>query len=67
MSSYINVNNKRPCIFITSAGRTGTQFLGYKMSHMIEDCTSIHEPDLLYISRPHEWYLTKHIEKRKKL
>ena len=44
-----------PAIFITSMGRTGTQFLGYKMSQMIDDCTSVHEPDVLWLDRPNEW------------
>lgn len=45
-----------PAIFITSMGRTGTQFLGHKMSQMIDDCTSVHEPDVLWLDRPNEWY-----------
>lgn len=36
-----------PCIFITSLGRTGTNFFGHKMEYMIEDCTSRHEPDTI--------------------
>lgn len=51
-----NETLEKPCIFITSLGRTGTKFFGNKASLMIEDCTSVHEPDLLYINQPHEWY-----------
>ena len=36
--------------FITSAGRTGTTFLGGKLSDIIEDCYSCHEPDDLTFS-----------------
>ena len=46
----------KPCIFITSTGRTGTQFFGQKMSRMIDGCTSIHEADLVWLRRPREWY-----------
>lgn len=45
-----------PCIFITSTGRTGTQFFGYNTSRMIENCISLHEPDVLWLDRPYEWY-----------
>lgn len=46
---------KKPCIFITGLGRTGTHFFGYRMSRMIENCTSVHEPDVLHLFQPHEW------------
>lgn len=38
----------KPCIFITSLGRTGTTFFGTRLMQVIEDCTSREEPD--YIS-----------------
>ncbi len=44
-----SIAKDKACIFITSTGRTGTQFLGRQLSSMIEDCTSIHEPDILGI------------------
>lgn len=47
--------HERPCIFISSSGRTGTQFLGEKMQQMINQCHSIHEADVLWGSRPSEW------------
>lgn len=31
--------------FIISAGRTGTRFMGKKLSEMIDRCFSVHEPD----------------------
>ncbi len=33
-------------VFIASGGRTGTQFLGDRLSEVIADCHSEHEPDL---------------------
>lgn len=33
--------------FITSAGRTGTRFLGEKLGQMIPEAFSVHEPDVL--------------------
>lgn len=36
--------------FITSAGRTGTTFLGRKLSYAIDNCASVHEPDDLTMS-----------------
>lgn len=47
---------EKPCIFIISTGRTATQFFGYKMADMIQECTSEHEPDVLWLNRPQEWY-----------
>ncbi len=35
-------------VFITSGGRTGTTFFGEKLSDIVEDCFSVHEPDLKY-------------------
>lgn len=34
-------------IFIISAGRTGTKFLGQQLGSIIENCYSVHEPDVL--------------------
>lgn len=33
-------------VFVVSGGRTGTQFFGHRMSAVIEDCFSVHEPDM---------------------
>jgi len=46
---------EKPCIFLTSTGRTGTQFLGHNMADMIQDCESFHEPDVLWLKRPGDW------------
>lgn len=35
---------EKHCVFITSTGRTGTQFLAKSLNQMIEDCYSVHEP-----------------------
>ncbi len=35
------------CIFITSLGRTGTMSLASGLAKMIEDCTAVHDPDVL--------------------
>ena len=40
-----NINDKY-FVFLTSAGRTGTRFFGDKMSQMIPNSFSVHEPDL---------------------
>lgn len=48
------MSNKH-CIFISSTGRTGTQFFGKILSYMIKDCSSFHEPDTTWITRPLEW------------
>ena len=37
-------------VFIVSGGRTGTQFLGDRLSLAIENSYSVHEPDILPIS-----------------
>ncbi len=33
-------------VLIASAGRTGTMFLGKRLGEVIEDCFSVHEPDI---------------------
>lgn len=43
---------KKHCIFITSTGRTGTNFFGNSMMHMIDDCISVHEPDVFAYRLP---------------
>lgn len=48
--------DSKPCIFMTSTGRTATQFLGHNLSRFVVDCTSLHEPDSLWLDRPQEWY-----------
>jgi hypothetical protein len=45
----------KPCIFITSIGRTGSQFFGSRMSELVEGCTSHHEADVLWLSQPAQW------------
>jgi hypothetical protein len=47
---------EKPCIFLTSTGRTGTQFLGQNMAEMIQNCESFHEPDVLWLKRPGDWF-----------
>ncbi len=42
-------------VFLTSTGRTGTQFMARMMSKMIDDFSSFHEPGTLWFTRPHEW------------
>lgn len=42
-------------VFITSSGRTGTHFLGNVMNKMINNCFSVHEPDVLQIDKPRLW------------
>jgi hypothetical protein len=39
-------------VFISSTGRTGTQFLADGLSSMIDDSTAYHEPGVLWITRP---------------
>lgn len=34
--------------FIISGGRTGTQLFGHLFSEVVDDCFSVHEPDVLY-------------------
>ncbi|MFP4461526.1 MAG: sulfotransferase [Thermotogota bacterium] len=46
---------KKNSVFISSTGRTGTQFFGKKISDSIEDCFSVHEPAVVWLSRPKEW------------
>lgn len=36
----------RDVILVTSGGRTGTSFLGERLGDVIEDCWSVHEPDV---------------------
>ena len=38
-------------VFIASGGRTGTTFFGKRLSGVIEDCWSEHEPDVLVLDR----------------
>jgi hypothetical protein len=45
----------KPCLFIASTGRTGTQFFGQMGQKIIPDCNAYHEPDVLWIDRPREW------------
>ncbi len=42
------MHKEKDLVFITSGGRTGTTFFGEKLSGMIDDCFSVHEPDLKY-------------------
>lgn len=43
----MNKTLNKPCIFITSLGRTGTTFFGVRMKQVIKDCTSVDEPDII--------------------
>lgn len=42
-----DIFNEKNFVFIISAGRTGTKFLGDKLSEIIENSYSVHEPDVL--------------------
>lgn len=43
------------CVFITSAGRSSNRFLSRLMENSVEDCFSVHEPDLLALVQVDEW------------
>lgn len=47
--------SQKHCIFLSSTGRTGTKFFGETMSHMIDDCVSVHEPDTTRVSNWPDW------------
>jgi hypothetical protein len=47
---------EKDSVFISSTGRTGTQFFGRFLSEEIEDSFSVHEPVALWLSRPYEWH-----------
>ena len=47
----MNVFNSKYFVFIISAGRTGTRFLGEDLSKMIEDSFSVHEPDVITLKK----------------
>ncbi|WP_420823063.1 sulfotransferase [Wenzhouxiangella limi] len=40
---------KKDLAFVTSGGRTGTQFFGDRLSEVISNCHSEHDPDILSI------------------
>lgn len=42
-------------VFITSTGRTATQFFAKSLSVMVENCTAFHEPGTLWLSKPGKW------------
>lgn len=44
------INREKHIVVIVSGGRTGTRFLGERLSTMIEGAYSVHEPDLLDFS-----------------
>lgn len=44
------INSEKHIVVIVSGGRTGTRFLGERLSSMIEGGYSVHEPDLLDFS-----------------
>src|SRR5574339_426393 len=46
----------KPTILVTSLGRTGTEFFSKFFADIIPDCTSLHEPNTIV--------LTRHIENR---
>ena len=43
----MNVFNNKYYVFLISAGRTGTRFLGHKLGDIIDNAYSVHEPDVL--------------------
>jgi len=43
---------EKQIVFISSTGRTGTQFLADSLSQMIPQCRSVHEPGTLWLSKP---------------
>ena len=47
--------SEKPCVFISSTGRTGTQLFGKVISQMVDDCSSFHEPDATWVTRPIDW------------
>ena len=46
----------KPCIFVTSAGRTGTRFFGTLFQRIIDDCKSFHEPDVMIRNNSRKWW-----------
>ena len=46
---------EKHCVFITSTGRTGTQFLAKSLNQMIEDCYSVHEPANVFFKDMKKW------------
>lgn len=42
------MSKHKDLVFIISGGRTGTTFFGQRLSLIIDDCFSVHEPDLKY-------------------
>lgn len=42
----------KPCIFITSTGRTGTQFFAWALERIIPGCNAFHEPDTINTFSP---------------
>jgi len=45
----------KPSVFITSTGRTGTQFLAKNISLMVKDAAAYHEPGSPWITRPKDF------------
>lgn len=45
----------KPSVFITSTGRTGTQFLAKNLSSMVKDAAAYHEPGSPWITRPKDF------------
>jgi hypothetical protein len=43
---------EKPFILITSLGRTGTLFFTELFAHILQDCTSLHEPDIFGFKDP---------------
>jgi hypothetical protein len=41
---------EKPTILVTSIGRTGTEFFAKLFAHIIPNCTSLHEPDIIKFS-----------------
>lgn len=42
-------------VFITSSGRTATQFLANSLSKMVDNCAAFHEPGTLWLTKPKKW------------
>lgn len=40
------LSTNKDVVFIVSGGRTGTKFMGERLSRIVDDCFSVHEPDV---------------------
>lgn len=46
---------QKPCIFLTSSGRTGTRYFGTLLQKIIQNCASYHEPDVMTKNELDHW------------